>query len=66
LCTHHREGLEKLLRDGARALIAASPLAIDEEGRVVYELTNPWSGAHPQFELDHRRQPKDVIVRDRR
>lgn len=42
LQAHDREGLEKLLRYGARAPIAASRLSIDEEGRVVYELTKPW------------------------
>ncbi|MFH2009789.1 MAG: transposase [bacterium] len=39
---HDREGLERLLRYGARAPIAASRLSIDEGGRVVYELTKPW------------------------
>ena len=42
LQAHDRKGLEKLLRYGARAPIAASRLSIDEEGRVVYELTKPW------------------------
>lgn len=42
LQAHDREGLEKLLRYGARAPVAASRLSIDERGRVVYELTKPW------------------------
>jgi hypothetical protein len=42
LQAHDRQGLEKLLRYGARAPIAASRLSIDDKGLVVYELTKPW------------------------
>jgi hypothetical protein len=37
-----RNGLERLLRYGARAPIAGSRLSIDEQGQVVYRLAKPW------------------------